>query len=105
MTGIEFVVVLAWVLVPPFAIVSIVLASLGRRGPAPYARHRRVEAWLLMLVLSVLLGFAFVVWSPATIGRHIGIQDTPFMWAPFAFIAVALALVPAVWWAGRGVPR
>ena len=105
MTGIEFVVVLTWVLFPPLALASVILMRLGRRSPSQHATRRRVQAWLLLLVLSVLLGFAFVVWSPTTIGRYIGIQDTPVMWAPFAFIAVALALVPAVWWAGRGAQR
>lgn len=102
MAGVEFVVILAWVLLPPLAIASAVLVFLGRRGQSRYAKRRRVEAWLLLLVLSALLAFVLAAWSPTPLGRYIGIQDTPFMWAPFAFIAVALALVPAAWWSGRG---
>lgn len=102
MTGGEFFVIMAWVLLPPILIASVVLAFVGRGGSSRYATRRRIEAWFLMLVLSVLLGFALIVWSPAKLGRYIGIQDTPFMWAPFAFVAVALALIPALWWASRG---
>lgn len=102
MTGLEFVVVLAWVLLPPLAIASAVLASLGRRGPVRYSTRRRVESWLLLLVLSALISFAIVVWGPAPLGRYIGIQDRPFLWAPFAFIAVLLAFGPALWWARHG---
>jgi hypothetical protein len=104
-TGIEFVVVLAWVLLPPLAIASAALASVGRSSPVRYLTRRRVESWFLLLALSILISLAVVIWSPVTLGRYIGVQDRPFLWAPFSFIAVLLAFGPALWWARRGARR
>lgn len=40
--------------------------------------------------------------APAGLGPYIGTRDRPVMWAPFAFVAVALALPVVIWWAARG---
>ena len=78
MTGSEFALILAWVLLPP-----VVLA-------------------LILVVASACISLAMMFSSPLGLGSYIGIRDTPVMWAPFAFIAVALALPIAIWWAARG---
>lgn len=101
MTGLEFVMVLGWVLFPPLVLAIAVLVVLHRRN-AGRVLGRTVGAVLILLVVSVCMALGFVIWSPLGLGRYIGIRDVPVMWAPFAFIAVAFALPVAIWWASRG---
>lgn len=101
MTGPEFAVILAWVLLPPVALAIAVLLVLHRRN-AGRRVSRTVEAGLILIAASACISLAMVLASPPGFGSYIGIRDTPVMWAPFAFIAVALALPVAIWWAARG---
>jgi hypothetical protein len=55
-------------------------------------------------VLSCLVALAMVAFGPKSLGNYIGIKDTPFMWAPFAFIAVSIAFpFTALWLRQAGV--
>ena len=45
---------------------------------------------------------AFVVAWPPSFARFLAMRDTPFLWAPFAFLAVAFSFPVALWWARRG---
>ncbi len=101
MTGKEFVVILAWVLLPPMMLAVAVLIALHRRN-AGRAVSRTFGAALILLALALCISLGLVVSAPAGLGSYIGIRDTPVVWAPFAFIAVALALPVAIWWAARG---
>lgn len=103
MTGLEFVVVLGWVLLPPLALAVALLAILHRRNPGR-AVSRTVGAALFLVVASIGIAMGIVVAGPSGLGRYIGIRDVPVMWAPFALIAVAVALPLAIWWASRS-PR
>jgi len=102
MTGAEFAIVLAWVLLPPMGLAIAVLVGLHRRN-AGRPVGRTVGAVLVLVVTSACIALGLVVAGPPGLGRYIGIRDTPVMWAPFAFIAVGLALPVAIWWASRGL--
>lgn len=99
MTSAEFGVLLTWLLLPTLALATTALVLAGRFGTRRTTLRLQVAAWFLLLVLSTVIAFLFVAFSPSAFGRHLGVRDSPFMWAPFAFIAVALALAPAIWWA------
>lgn len=103
MTGLEFVVVLGWVILPPLALAVALLVVLHRRNPGR-AVSQTVGAVLFLVVASISIAMVIVVAAPPGLGRYIGIRDVPVMWAPFAFIAVAVALPIAIWWASRS-PR
>jgi hypothetical protein len=60
--------------------------------------------------LAGLVGVLLFVFAPAWLGRYIGMQDIHVfgittMWAPFAFVAVALAFPIAAWFLHQGVKR
>jgi hypothetical protein len=100
-TRLEFVFVLGWLLLPPLLLGTAALAVLHRRS---HARRmgRTVGAGLLLAFVSTVLAVGFVALGPSSLGRIIGVQDAPFMWAPFAFFAVALAFPLVLLWARRG---
>lgn len=101
MTGTEFLVILAWVLIPPMTLAIAVLVALHRRN-AGRAVSRTFGAALILSALAFCISLGWVVSAPPGLGSYIGIRDTPVVWAPFSFIAVALALPVAIWWAARG---
>jgi hypothetical protein len=100
-TGSEFALILAWVLLPPCLPAIAVLLVLHRKS-ASRRVSRTVEAALILVAASACIALVMMFSSPPGLGSYIGIRDTPVMWAPFAFIAVALALPIAIWWAARG---
>ena len=100
MTGFEFVIVLAWLLLPPLAVAIVVLVGLHFKAVGR-AASTTVEATLLLVAVSAGISILMLNVSPVGIGSFIGVRDTPVMWAPFAFLAVLLALPLAVWWASR----
>lgn len=101
MTGLEFAMVMAWVLLPPLLLATGVLAYVHRRN-ADRTLRRTVGGVLLLVALSACIALGLVTFGPAQLGRYIGFRDIPIMWAPLAFIAVALALPLAIWWVSRG---
>lgn len=101
MTRLEFVLILGWLLLPPLLLGTAALAVLHRRSPSR-KMGRTVGAALLLAFVSTALAVGFVALGPSSLGRIIGVQDAPFMWAPFAFFAVALAFPLALLWARRG---
>ena len=100
----EFAFILLWILLPPFLIGLALLALLPlRRRPRGW---RLVTAALVLLLFSGLAALLLVAFVPGEIGRYVGIHDIKLlgvrtMWAPFAFIAVALAFPVALWWGMR----
>ena len=99
----EFALLLLWVLLPPFLIGLALLVLLPSRRPRGW---RLVAAVLVLLLVSVVVAFLLVAFGPSGVGRYIGVRDIEFlgartMWAPFAFIAVALAFPAALWWGTR----
>lgn len=101
MTGPEFTIVLAWVLFPPCFLAFVALAVDHRRSRKANLRSTLVGG-VLLVVTSIALSMAFVVASPPSLGRFLAMRDTPFLWAPFAFLAVAISFPVALWWARRG---
>ena len=104
MTSPEFVLVLAWLLFPPLLLALVALAVAHRRSPGRKAL-RTVGAALLLVPVSALLAFCFVASDSSEFARVLGVRDAPFMWAPFAFLAVAASFPLAIWWARRGERR
>ena len=103
MRGWEFAFVLVWLLLPPLVLASAALVLL-RRGRARRTVSQTMGAVTILVVVSFALAFAFVAWGPPGLGPSLGMRDEPVMWAPFAFIAVALAFPIAAWWASRRQP-
>lgn len=101
----EFAAVLLWVLLPPLLIGMLALAWLtARRRPRGW---RLATSALVLPVLSVFLAFLLVAFGPNWLGRYGGVKDLHILgahitWAPFAFVAVALAFPGAAWWSTRG---
>ena len=89
MAASEFAIILMWLLLPPAMLGVLGLFLVHRRCQSTF-KHC-VLACGLLLALSILIALAMVAFGPKSLGSHIGIQDTPFMWAPFAFISVAIA--------------
>ena len=101
MTGLEFAMIMVWVLVPPLLLATGVLVLVHRRN-ADRTLRRTAGGVLLLVVLSACIALGLVIFGPTQLGRYIGIRDVPIMWAPLAFIAVALVLPVAMWWVSRG---
>jgi hypothetical protein len=100
MSATEFALVLAWLLLPPLTLAMVVLLWLHRRN-AGRPWRRTAAAMAILMLASAGMALGFVVASPPGIGHWLGVRDTPLMWAPFAFIAVGLALPLALWWVSR----
>jgi hypothetical protein len=91
---------MGWVLLPPLLLATSILVFVHRRN-ADRTLRRTAGGVFLLVTFSACIAIGLLVFSPAQLGRYIGIRDNPIMWAPFAFIAVALALPVAMWWVGR----
>ena len=100
----EFAFVLLWILLPPFLIGLALLVLLPlRRRPRGW---RLVTAALVLLLVAGLVAVLLIAFGPSELGGYVGIRDIELlgartMWAPFAFIAVALAFPAALWWGTR----
>lgn len=101
MNSLEFVIVLAWLLFPPLAVAVAVLIGLHLKSVGR-AASKTVGAALLLVVVSAGISILMLNVGQVGVGRYIGVRDTPVMWAPFAFIAVFMALPVSIWWASRG---
>lgn len=102
LTAPEIVLFLGWLLLQPLLVAVTALVVIHRRNPGrKFART--VQATLLLAGLSTAIAILFIAFGPAGLARYLGVQDAPVMWAPFAFIAVALAFPLASWWARRGM--
>src|SRR5262249_14822646 len=81
---------------------QVAFALILRRGDPRTSWRRRGAAGVTPLALSALFAVALAAVGPRAIGGfRIGARDTPFLWAPLAFIAVAAALPIVIWWARR----
>lgn len=105
----EFVLVLAWLVLLPLVVGLALLWFWHSRGPTPRAQRFWAAAVLFILITAVI-AFAFVVAGPTWLGRYIGVRDVAILgfntiWAPFAFVAAAVALPVAGWLSRRGAAR
>lgn len=94
--SLELAIIVVWVHLPPLAMAALALNAWWRRRPG-IGMARKVWASMMLVLLSLGLSMAFIVLAPAGWGSSLGLRDKPFMWAPFAFVAVGLALVPSLW--------
>ncbi|WP_233080545.1 hypothetical protein [Rheinheimera soli] len=99
MTASEFSIIFVWLLALPSALGFGGLALVYRRFRSK--RTNYALACAILVPLSGLIAFAIVAYCPDSIGRYIGIKDTPIMWAPFAFISVATAFPFVAFWLMR----
>jgi hypothetical protein len=100
-TAPEFVLLLAWLLVPPLAIAVGALVVIHRRSPGRSVARTLGAAFFLALASSLVV-FGFITSDPSSWSRALGVRDTPFMWAPFALLSVAVVFPFAAWWVWRG---
>lgn len=104
----EFVLLFLWVLAPPLFVGLVLLGLLA--GAAASSTKRHLPASLLLALLAGLVGVLLFAFAPPWLGHYIGMQDIEVfgvttMWAPFAFVAVALAFPFAAWILRRGVKQ
>lgn len=92
----ELLFMLTWVLCPPLVIAALVLRAVHARMGSP-GTWRTVQAGVLLVLLSFVVAGTLVVFGPSAWSHWLGLRGEPVMWAPFAFLAVALALPPSVW--------
>ena len=104
MTSTEFVVLLVWLLAPPLVLAALGLALAQRVRPR-FTLQRGFMAWGLVFVLSAMFAVGIVAFGPRAVGSYLGVRDAPVPWAPFAFVAVALAFPLGFWWARCGSPH
>jgi hypothetical protein len=93
----EFLLISAWVLFPALFIGFVALFAYRVRTGNP-SLLRTVQAGTMLTLLSCGLSIVFTVYGPAELTPWLGLRDDPVMWAPFAFAAVFLALLPSIWW-------
>jgi len=89
-----FLFLLGWLLLPPL-LVGVLLLTRSRGN----AKVRLWKQLVILGVVSVVLEVLFLVAGPDHWGRHVGVRDVQVfgwqtMWAPFAWLAVAIALPP-----------
>ena len=102
----EFLLVFAWLVLLPVVVGLALLRLWHSRGPSPRAR-RFWGAAALFILATAAFAFAFVVAGPPWLRHYIGIKDIVIfgfttMWAPFAYVAAALALPLAAWLNHKG---
>jgi hypothetical protein len=97
----EFLLILVWVLLPALVLGLVALFAYRVRAGANVLRT--VQAGTVMTSLSFALCMVFVLYGPAGLPRWLGLRDSPVVWAPFAFVAVLLALLPSIWWMRFGI--
>lgn len=97
----EILLIMAWVLFPALLIGFIALFAYRVR--AGFSVLRAVQACTMMTILSFASCIVYVVYGPAVSSRWLGLRDAPVVWAPFAFVAVLLALPPSIWWMRLGI--
>lgn len=92
-TPLELALLLAWLVAVPLLTVWSGWFVLGFRWPA---LRGFLCVWRLLIhaAVSAVLAFLSVVKGPDRWGSLLGLQDWPFPWAPFAILAVLVALVP-----------
>ena len=96
MTASELTTVLAWLIFPPALLGVTGLVWLHHHNQSTFKRC--ILACAIFLALSCFIAFSMVVFGPESLGSYLGVKDTPFMWAPFAFISVAIAFPFAALW-------
>lgn len=98
MTKVELLILLAWLLAPPLLLGWMLMLYVLKKAGWP-ARHAFTSCFILPL-FSGALAFLMAAFGPSGWGAVIGVKDHPLPWAPFAFIAVGLALPLTLWLVG-----
>jgi hypothetical protein len=93
-------IVLAWLLAP-FLIVAAAIFVVCQRTELRAARARNAAGLVILCALPALMSLGALMWGPPILGQYIGMRDEPFMWAPFAGLAVAVSLPIALRWTRR----
>lgn len=96
MTATEFTIIFSWLLALPLALGFGGLALVYRRFRSKLTNY--ALACVILFAVSVLIAFTIFAYGPDSLGKFIGLKDTPFMWAPFAFISVATAFPFVALW-------
>lgn len=101
----ELLFLILWLTVPPLLIGIAVLGALLVTGGRPH----RQRFWLVVIMfvgLTLLLTLALMSSHIHLPGPSLGVRDVQIfgkrtVWAPFAFVAAALAFPLPVWWLFR----
>jgi len=96
MTLVEFLVLLLWLLSPPWIIGIIILVGMKQWNESGGVKQT-IQAITLLVLTSFCLSIAFLRLGPSNWGSVLGVHDAPVMWAPFAFLSVAFALPISLW--------
>jgi hypothetical protein len=93
----EFVLFLIWLVLLPILCGLMMLHIWYTNSSAPRKRCYLSFAVAFILITAAIAS-AFVALGPAWLGRYIGVRDFVIfgfstMWAPFAYIAAAIALL------------
>ena len=92
----EFAMVLGWLFLPPLVAGFLLLLACSKR-PGGFAWGRLAQASAMMVLLAV----ALVVGLRLVLPYWLWVRDTPILWSPMAWMALALALPVACRWARR----
>ena len=92
----EFAMVLGWLFLPPLVAGFLLLLACSKR-PGGFAWGRLAQASAMMVLLAV----ALVVGLRLVLPYWLWVRDTPILWSPMAWMALALALPVARRWARR----
>jgi Zn-dependent protease len=93
----EFFLLLIWlVLLPIFC--GLVLLRIWHTHSSELRKRRYLGFAVVFIFITAVIAFAFIAAGPAWLGRYIGVRDVVIfgfstMWAPFAYIAAAIALL------------
>jgi hypothetical protein len=102
----EFSLVFAWLILLPVLVGLALLWLWHSSGQTPRTRRFWVTAVMFILIMAAI-ALAFVVAGPPWLGHYIGVKDVVIfgfstMWAPFAYVAAALAVPLAGWLNHKG---
>ena len=92
----EFAMVLGWLFLPPLVAGFLLLLACSKRpGGFAWGRLAQASALMVLLVVPLVVGLGLVL------PYWLLVRDTPILWSPRAWMALALALPVACRWARR----
>ena len=92
----EFAMVLGWLFLPPLVAGFLLLLACSKRpGGFAWGRLAQASALMVLLVVPLVVGLRLVL------PYWLWVRDTPILWSPMAWMALALALPVACRWARR----
>ena len=92
----EFAMVLGWLFLPPLVAGFLLLLACSKRSAGfTWGRLAQASALMVLLVVPLMVGLRLVL------PYWLLVRDTPILWSPMAWMALALALPVACRWARR----